>query len=455
MGRTKRKVNAKTPTVPMVQLSHKIALDPTAEQADYFKQACGTARFTWNYALAEWNRQFRAGLKPGAYALKKQFNAIKYTEHPWLAGIHRDTHAEPFNNLGKAWAKFFKDVKEGKPAHAPMFKKKGKCRDSFYVANDKLKVSGKEITLPIVGKVTMTEELRFKGNIMGCTVSRSADRWFAAIQVEMPLGKALRKRSGNNIEGPDLGVSSAVTLSNGEKIPSPKPLKQALRRIKIRGRSVSRKLEAAKIKAGIKLGSKIPKGARVLVSNNRRKASLALAKTHYRIANIRSDFTHKLTDRLCCENQALGLEDLNVKGMLANHKLARAISDVGFGEIGRQLKYKALLYGTHLVFADRWFPSSKMCYDCGFVYKELSLSERKWTCPNCAIMHDRDVNASKNLKRLATATALPVASEAAMPHTDVAYAASDRKVTSVSYEFRLKEGSGQKDKGVHFCTLLE
>ncbi len=148
-------------------------------------------------------------------------------------------------------------------------------------------------------------------------------------------------------------------LSTEEKLQSPKPLTGALRRVKIRGRSVSRKLEAAKVEAGLKPGSKIPKGTRLPVSNNRKKASMSLAKTHYRIGNIRTDFTHKLTTRLCCENQAWGLEDLNVKGMLANHKLALAISDVGFGEIKRQAQYKSVLYGTQIIEADQWFPSSK------------------------------------------------------------------------------------------------
>lgn len=439
----------------MAQLSHKIALVPVEEQKCYFGKACGTSRFTWNWTLAEWNRQFDAGLKPNAYSLKKAFNAVKYKEYPWLANIHRDAHAEPFNNLGKAWSKFFKDIKEGKPAHAPVFKKKGKCRDSFYVANDKFRVKGGGITLPIVGKVQMTEELRFSGTILGCTVSRCADRWFVSIQVEMPAHKAARQRTGNNIEGTDLGVSSAVVLSTGEKIQSPKPLKGALRRVKIRGRSVSRRLEAAKIAAGIKPGGKIPKGTRLPVSNNRKEASLALAKTHYRIANIRSDFTHKLTTRLCCENQALGLEDLNVKGMLANHKLALAISDVGFGEIKRQVQYKAVLYGTKIAQADQWFPSSKMCSTCGCVNKDLQLSDREWTCRICSTKHDRDVNAAKNLKRLATGTALPVASEAVMPSTDAEQAVYGGKVTSVRYEHCLQEDSGQKERREHFCSQLE
>jgi putative transposase len=404
--------------------------------------------------LAEWNRQFDAGMNPNAASLKKEFNAIKYTVYPWLDDIHRDAHAEPFTNLAKAWSKFFKDLTEGTPAHVPVFKKKGKCRDSFYVANDKFKVKDKEITLPIVGKVQMTEQLRFEGKILGLTVCRSANKWFASIQVEIPQENVLRKRIGHNTEGVDLGITSAAALSTGEKIIAPKPLKSALRRLKIRSRRLSRKLESAKVSIGIRPGQKMPKGTKLPISNNSRKASAVLAKTHYRIACIRSDFTHKLTNRLCRENQALGLEDLNVRGMLKNHRLARAISDVGMGEFCRQMQYKAKLYGTRLVIADRWFPSSKMCSVCNFVHSDLTLSDRNWSCPKCGTIHDRDINAANNLKRLATETALPAASNAAMRSTDTLQTVFGGKVTPVSYDPVRKKNQGRK-MNVHFRVHSE
>ena len=168
-----------------MHLTHKIALCPTPEQADYFRRACGTARFVWNWALAEWNKLYKAGHKPSAMALKKQFNAIKYIKYPWIQEIHRDAHAQPFAHLAKAWNRFFADMKAGKPAHEPKFKKKGRCRDSFYVANDKFSLNGNTIRLPKIGKVKMTERLRFSGKILGATVSRTADRWFVAIHVDV------------------------------------------------------------------------------------------------------------------------------------------------------------------------------------------------------------------------------------------------------------------------------
>ncbi|HYA31175.1 MAG TPA: transposase, partial [Thermodesulfovibrionales bacterium] len=215
------------------------------------------------------------------------------------------------------------------------------------------------------------------------------------------------------------------------------------------------KLETAKVAAGIKPGSAITKGTRLPVSSSRTKAAAVLASLHYRIANVRSDFTHKTTNRLCRENQAAVIEDLNVAGMLRNENLARAISDVGFGKFRRQMRYKSIPYGTRLVIADRWYPSSKTCSECGFVFDGLTLKDGEWTCPHCGAHHERDVNAAKNLKRLATATALPVASSAAMPSTDVVHAVSGGKVTPVRYDFRPQEGSGQEDGCAHFCAQLE
>jgi putative transposase len=165
-----------------------------------------------------------------------------------------------------------------------------------------------------------------------------------------------------------------------------------LRRLRIRARHISRKLEAAKRTAGI--SSPIPKGTRLPASRNRIKAQRGLARLHARIAAVRTDFTHKLTTRLCRENQTVVIEDLNVKGMLSNGRLARAISDVGFGRIRRQLVYKAQRHGTQLMVADRWYPSSKLCSTCGWKYDGLTLSERRWVCSQCGTDHDRDHNAA-------------------------------------------------------------
>lgn len=437
-----------------MHLTHRIALRPTPEQADYFVRACGTARMVWNWALAEWNRQYAAGQKPNAVALKRQFNAIKYSEFPWIKDIHRDAHARPFEHLARAWSRFFADIRAGKPAHEPKFKKKGRCKDRFYVANDKFKVKGNVIQLPKIGDVAMTEALRFDGKILGATVSRTAARWFVSIQVEVKDEQFYRRRKADGIVGVDLGVKAAATLSNGESLRAPKPLKVALRRLRIRSRRLSRKIKAAKVAVGFAPKASLPKGTCLPVSNNRQKSSAMLARLHARITNIRADFVHKLTTRLCRENQAVVIEDLNVKGMMANERLARAISDVGFGMFRSQMEYKSKRYGTQLVIADRWFPSSRLCSVCGWKHDALTLSDRQWTCPSCGTDHDRDLNAALNLKRLATETALPVASPSGNGGTTSGGVPEVvGKVTPVRDECGREDGSGQEENRAHLCAL--
>lgn len=417
-----------------MQLTHKIALNPTKAQIEYFQKAAGTSRFVWNWALAKWNEDYSVGKKPKAMNLKKTFNAIKYKEFPWLKDMHRDTHAQPFAYLAKAWNRFFNEVKSNKPAHAPKFKKKNCSRDSFYIANDKFYLNEKEIRMPKIGMVNMTEKLRFEGKILGATVSRTADRWYVAIQVDVPEFQAKKTRIGQEKIGVDFGIKTAATLSTGEGIISPKPLKSALRRLQIRSRSVSRKIEAAKHNRKLH-EEELPRDTSFPFSNNRKKSSLKLAKQHARIVNLRADFTHKLTTRLCRENQAIVIEDLHIAGMLKNEKLARSISDIGFGALRRQLEYKALRYDTQLIVADRWYPSSKLCSVCNWKNDLLTLKDRSWTCQNCGSLHDRDINAALNLKRLATETALPVASHSAMNDTEIGTVSIlGGKVTPVRYE---------------------
>lgn len=450
-------------------LAHRIRIDPTERQRSYFAKAAGTARRTWNWALGEWQRQLAAGGKPNAYALKRQFNAIKYTDpawldaegFPWLKTMHRDSHAQPFANLARAFSRYFDDLKSGRTAHRPRFKKKGRCPDSFYVANDKFRLAGRHAVLPRIGRVALRESLRFDGKIMGATVQREAGHWYLSVHVDLPEAGAQRRRSADGVVGVDLGISAAATLSTGESVASPRALKRGLRRLRIRSRNVSRKLTAAKEAAGIE--GAIPKGTRLPVSHNRIKAQQAVARLHARIAAVRKDFTHKLTTRLCRENQTVVIEDLNVKGMLGNRRLARSLSDIGFGRIRQQLAYKAPRYGTQIVVADRWYPSSKLCSTCGAKYAGLTLRERRWTCSHCGTDHDRDHNAAINLQRLATdavalpysQTALPVASRTATSGTASGKKSNaDGKVTPVRNEYGQQDGSGQEVKSDHEYSLF-
>ena len=364
-------------------VAHKIALDPNNVQASYFAKAAGTARFAYNWALAEWQRQYEAWKqdnslpKPSEAALRRQLNAIKREQFPWMLEVTKNAPQMAIMQLGKAFENFF----AGR-AKYPKFRKKG-VHDRFTLTNDQFRIDGSRIRIPNLGWVRMRESLRFAGKIMSATISRVADRWFVSITVDVPDQSHLPKAENQGVVGVDLGVSALATLSTGETIPGPKPHKALLGRLRRLSRSLSRKAKG---------------------SANRRKAKARLAKLHARIANIRLDALHKLTTDLTRRFHTIGIEDLNVRGMVRNRHLARSIADMGFFEFRRQLEYKAAMRGGQVVIADRWFPSSKICSCCGHKQEELPLSVRRWSCSICGVEHDRDLNAAINLKNYAASS---------------------------------------------------
>lgn len=425
-------------------IAHRIELAATPAQADYFRRACGTARFVWNWALAEWQRQRALGQKPTALSLKKQFNAIKYLAFPWLKEIHRDAHSQPFANLGRAWSRFFDQIKAGVAARAPVFKKRGACRDGFYVANDKLTMRERQVRLPLIGWVRMKEALRFGGRIVGASVQRQASRWFLSVQVDVDLSW-LQKAERRAALGVDLNVHEIVS-SDGMRYATPQPLKKAQRRMRMHQRRLSRKIEAASKQLGSVVGQ-AREEAKPPVSKNREKAARKLATCHYRVRCVRQDFLHKTTSAIARENQAVVIEDLQVRNMTASAAgsvaapgkrvkqkagLNRSLLDVGFGEFRRQLTYKCARTGTRLIVAHRWFASSKLCSTCGTKNEQLRLKDRHWCCMHCDTCHDRDLNASINLERLATGSM-----QSALPE-------AIGKITSVRHEHGQQDGSGQK-----------
>ncbi|MEN8218991.1 MAG: RNA-guided endonuclease TnpB family protein [Pseudomonadota bacterium] len=357
----------------MLVLSHKIQIkNPTIKQEQYFRQACGISRFAYNWGLSEWKRQYESGSKPTALAVKKAFNAIKPIEFPWVFNVTKCAAEQAFIDLGSAFTLFFKHL--GK---YPRFKKKG-VPDSFYLSNDQFKIEGNKIRIPKLGWVKLTESLRFEGKILSATVSRIANRWFVSINIQM--NSASHKISENQADavGVDLGVKSLATLSNGEVIYGSKPLKK-----------LSRKL--AKMQRHL---AKCTKG-----SKRYNKYKMKLARLHYRIRCIRQDSLHKLTHKLCQNFKVICIEDLNIKGMMKNHKLAKAVSDMGLYEFKRQLEYKSKHFGNWISVIDRWFPSSKKCSNCGNIIEELKLSQRTYECNSCGLKLDRDFNASINIKK--------------------------------------------------------
>jgi putative transposase len=364
-------------------VAHKIALDPNNVQATYFTKAAGVARFAYNWALAEWQRQYEAWKqdnslpKPTQHALRRQLNAIKREQFPWMLDVTKNAPQMAIIQLGQAFQNFF----AGR-AKYPKFRKKG-VHDRFTLTNDQFSIDGCRIRIPNLGWVRMRESLRFTGKILSATVSRVADRWFVSIAVDVPDQSHLPKAENQGAVGVDLGVAALATLSTGETITGPKPHKALLGRLRRLSRSLSRKQKG---------------------SANRKKAKAKLARLHARIANIRSDALHKLTTHLTSRFHTIGIEDLNVRGMVKNRHLARSIADMGFFEFRRQLEYKTAMRGGQVVVADRWFPSSKTCSACGSVQKEMPLSVRQWTCPDCGVVHDRDLNAATNLKNMAVSS---------------------------------------------------
>ena len=377
-----------------VRRAHKIALEPTGPQRQQFVRAAGCARFAWNWALAEWKRQFKAGGKPTANALKRQFNAVKGEQFPWLYESPKDANLQPFAHLNEAFQRFFKKL-----AKSPAFKKKGRCKDAFYVSNDKFSLDGKRVRLPRIGWVKMREALRFEGKVLGATVSRTADRWFLAVQVETELfplqqvpstiaqeGRPSGSETQACVVGVDLGIKHLAVLSDGQVFDNPKPLRRALRKLRRLNRRLHRKLKG---------------------SANRRKAAGRVSRLHARMTNVRQDTLHKLTALLSRNYGHVVIEDpvsstgqaLNVSGMLRKRRLARAIADVGLHEFRRQLTYKAEVDGTLVTVVDRWYASSKTCSGCGTVKEILALSQRDYVCMACGLVKDRDWNAACNLER--------------------------------------------------------
>jgi putative transposase len=374
-----------------VMLAHRIRLVPTPLQEVYFARACGVARFAYNWALAQWRRQHEDGGKPSEVALRRQLNAGKREQFPWMSEVTKNAPQQAIKNLGRAYTNFFADLgkyRRGelpwKRVRVPRFKKKG-LRDAFRADNgtdkqhpDAVRVEGMRVKLPVVGWVRMREEVRFAGRIRSVTISRRADAWYASFSIELP--HHVPERSDSGVVGVDLGITALATLSDSTpKVPSPKALSRYLQKLRRLSRALCRKRRG---------------------SRNRAKAKTKLGRLHRRIADIRTDALHKLTTQLV-RYRTIVIEDLNVAGMLANRSLARAVADVGFGEFRRQLGYKAAMAGSRVVVADRWFASSKLCSVCAVKNEALKLSERQWACPSCGALHDRDRNAAVNLARYA------------------------------------------------------
>lgn len=358
-------------------LGFKTELKLNNKQRTLLAQHCGVARHAYNeglkltLAVLEHNKTNPTDkIKfPSAIDLHKWLVASIKPQFQWYYKSSKCAPQYALRALREAWDRCFK-----KTSGVPNFKKKGK-NDSFTLDGTIKVVDHYKIQAPVIGKLRTYERLPFGYKPKSVTISRKADRWFISYKIETEP----TQNNSSNVVGVDLGILRFATLSTGEQIDSPMPLK--------------------------KLGKKLAKlqwhnRNKEKFSKNWQKAQTKIARLHNHIANVRKDFIHKLTSKLASENQAVVIEDLNVSGMMANRKLSKAISDCGFYEFRRQLEYKTKLYGSELVVADRWFASSKTCNNCGCKKESLSLSERTFRCDECGFETDRDLNASLNLASL-------------------------------------------------------
>ena len=415
-------------------LVHKIELDVNNKQRTYLKKAAGVARFAFNWALSEWNKMYEENKKIeeeninavlegreedvkelnkiSEDLLRKKLNAIKRKEFPWMIEVSKWIPQNAIRNLGRAFDNYFdrknklkeKGIFKGKSFGYPKFKKKGK-HDSFQL-ND-YEIIGNKIRIPKLnmkikydketGKIKqkkrkgrfidlslirMKEKLRFKGRLLGAVIIREANKWFVSIRVEMNNPKP-NINDKNHVIGVDLGIKDFIVLSDGTKIDGSKPYKKFLDKIRRLNKLLSRK-------EGAKKGEE--------KSKNFLKVKEKLSRLHVKVANIRKDSINKITTELVKNNIVIGIENLNISGMVKNRKISRALSDMGFYEFKRQLKYKAKIAGGGVIEAGRNFLSSKMCSKCGYINKDLELRMREWECQECNKHHDRDINAAINLR---------------------------------------------------------
>jgi len=376
-----------TLTIPR---GYKVELDINNKQRSLLVQCAGVARWAWNWGLVRRIQEYEeTGKSSNAIVQHRQLNALKATEYPWLYNYSKCIPQEALRDLDKAYQNFFHRVKKGEKPGFPKFKSKKWGVGSFRLTGI-IRVESDRIRLPRIGWLRLKERgyIPTDGiHILSATVSERAGRWFVSVQCREEI--EVTPATSEPI-GVDLGVKELAVCSDGQRFENPKALRQAQRKLRRLQRELSRRKKGGQ---------------------NYKKTKAKIAKLHYRIANIRKDVLHKATSTIVAKTKpnderpsVVVIEDLNVSGMMKNHHLAQAIVDVGFAEFRQQLEYKTVWNGEELMIADRFFPSSRLCPECGCINDELTLADREWTC-NCGAVHDRDLVAACNLRDLALCTA--------------------------------------------------
>jgi len=351
-------------------LAHKIELRPTAEQADYLARACGSRRHCYNQLLEHFSQKEVKWSKAAAY---QHYIKVIRPAFPWYNEVSSRVTRNAIDDLDNAFKHFFRRVKLGQTPGFPAFKKKG-AGDSFALREKpKFDVEGRKLRIEkLKTRIKMRQKLRFTGTPSQVTISQRAGKFYASILVETEDYNPHAPEKAS--VGVDFGIKSLAVTSDGDAFPENNALKRNLKALKRKQRRLSRKQKG---------------------SNRRARAKLAVAKLHKRISDQRQAVLHELSDRLTRDHKVVCMENLNVTGMVKNGKLARPISDAGFGMLRRMIEYKAELRGVEVVFIGRFEPSSRTCSECGQIH-DMPLSKRTMVC-DCGNVMDRDLNAARNI----------------------------------------------------------
>ncbi len=363
----------------------KYRVYPTNQQKTALAQLFGCCRVVWNDALAFCQDSYRKGEKYcGESELQKRFitQAKKTEEREWLKNVSNIPLQQSIRDLNTAYKNFFNSCKgkrKGKKIRPPKFKKLKSSQSARFRIGG-FKVNQHTTSLARIGKIKIKWSRPLPSEPSSVTIIKdSADRYFVSFVVEIqppPMSPLVGGIKGGKNCGIDLGIIDFATFDNGEKVKAPKPLKKRLKRLRKLQRNLSRKQKGSK---------------------RREIARKKVAKLHAKTKDTRTDFLHKLSTKVIKENQLIALEDLNVSGLSKNRKLSRAISDLGWRSFRTMLEAKAEIYGRDLRVIDRWEPTSQKCSCCGEKGGKKELSVREWTCLFCNTIHDRDINASKNI----------------------------------------------------------
>ena len=368
----------------------KTELDPNDRQRTAFVQYAGAARFCFNWGLAAMKEAYEQERKTRVMDEKKRLNAVKAQEFPWLGQVPYTVLESAFDNLDSAYQNFFRRVKQGKEKPGfPKFKSRKRGIGGFTVRGS-LQIKDGYIRIPTPRGTRSLGWIRLKergylptepAKLLSFNISERAGRWFVSAQVEVDIPDPA-PNTGDPM-GVDLGIKVLAACSDGTIFENPKALVSAERKLARLQRELARRKKGGK---------------------NWQKTKCKIARCHYRIACIRRHAQHQVSHYVTAKTKprAVAIEDLNVKGMLQNGHLSKAVSDAGMYEVRRQIEYKAKWNGVEVVTASRWYPSSKTCSACGSVKPLLSLSERTFYCEECGATFDRDYNAAMNLAALAS-----------------------------------------------------